>query len=84
MSFVSRSTITGFILVSNVRHLKDLDGQGQLFVGVQSLQDTGQKRGTNNLVFGSLGVGELNSSFAIISTVEEFEVFIMRTLKKKV
>lgn len=81
VSFVSSSTITRFILVTNIRHLKDLDGQRQLFVGVQSLQDTGQKRGTNNLVFGSLGVGKLDSSFAIVSTVEEFEVFIVRALK---
>ena len=68
------------ILETDVRYFKDFEGEWKTLVFSDSLEETGEEGGTDDLEFDSGGIEEFDSCRAVVFSVEEFEVFVVRAL----
>lgn len=73
-------TFLSAVLHRDVRSLEDFERQSQGLVFTQGLEQTGKKRCSDDLEFGSGGVGELDGG-ALILVVEPSKVLVMRALR---
>lgn len=65
------------VLEDNIGGLEDLDGQAVALVLADSLDQTGQERGADDLILQRLGVGEPDDSVAVILAVEPCKVLVV-------
>jgi len=79
-SNVSRLTFFPRVLDDDIGDLEDSEREGVFSVLTNSLEHTGKKGGSDDLVFDRLGVGENDSEISGILSVEEFEVLVVRAL----
>jgi len=79
-SNVSRLTFFPRVLDDDIGDLEDSEREGVFSVLTNSLEHTGKKGGSDDLVFDRLGVGENDSEISRILSVEEFEVLVVGAL----
>lgn len=77
VTLVASLALERLVLEGNVGDLKDLDGDTVALVLTDGLEETGEERGADNLVLGSLGVGEADDGVAVVLAVEPGEVLVV-------
>lgn len=80
---VSRLTFFSRILHDDIGNLEDSERKSVFSVFTNSLEHTGKKGGSDDLVFDRLGVGENDCEISGIFTVEELEVLVVRALSSR-
>mmetsp|Transcript_345 Transcript_345/g.961 ORF Transcript_345/g.961 Transcript_345/m.961 type:complete len:392 (+) Transcript_345:227-1402(+) len=69
-ALVASSNVGRVIQEDDVRHLKQLDGDGRTLVVVECLEHAWQERGSHNLELDGLGVGEHNGGLAVVRAAQ--------------
>ena len=77
VALVAGLALLGLVLEDDVGRLEDLDGQAVRLVLTDRLEETGEKRGPDNLVLLRLGVGQSDGGLAVVFTVQPGKVLIV-------
>lgn len=82
LALVPALPLLRLVFVDDVGGLEDLDGEGVFAVFADGLEDSGDEGCAHDLVFGCLGVGELDGS-VVVGVVQPAKVLVVRAKNQR-
>ena len=83
MAHVSRLTFTSCVLEHDIGRFENLDRERVRAVLADGFEETWEQGGSDDLIFGRLGIGEPDGGLPVVFAVQPCEVFVMRALQER-